>query len=217
MFLAAAKLEQAIGRSLTDALRDQGFALEPTGGVGRWRDDIYMYVGAAVTRIGGTNRVAPFAQLGFREPQEIYNKYVWNEHEAAKIAVDLQVEYCYFSKGKWGDHLLCQQEAELPALLQRIRELAALKILPFLEQHTDPRKVLELYLRFDENSGDPCEPPGWRGHGSALGALLLARLYAPEHYAPLKKRYAPVFKPLVPEIKEKAMRLIAYLDQRTPG
>jgi hypothetical protein len=213
MALTRAKLERAITTALVDTLREKGFARAETGGVERWNGDIYMFVGAVVTRIGDVNRVEPFAQLGFRKPQQIYNKYMWDEpEEGIRLAVHLQVSYCFFSGGKWGDHLVCQEEGELPALLAQISRLACEKFVPFLEQSAEPRKVLELYLRFDENDLHSCAPPGWTGHSSALGALILARLYGPEHYRALKKRYAPIFKPLVPDLKERAMRLIAYLD-----
>jgi len=218
MALAPAKLERAITRALAATLQGKGFARADAGGVERWQRGVYMFIGAVVTRIGGVNRVEPFAQLGFEEAQKIYAEYMDDDPVAAiKRAVNLQVSYCYFSGGKWGDHLRCQEEAELPAVLGEISRLASEKFLPFLEQNAEPKKVLELYLPYDENDVHSCDPPGWHGHSSALGALILARLYGPEHYAALKKRYAPIFRPLIPEIKERAMRLVSFLDgERSP-
>jgi hypothetical protein len=213
MALTPEELEGAITKRLTATLHEKGFAPADGGGVERWQQGVYIFIGAVVTCIAGVNRVEPFAQLGFRETQKIYNEYMWGELQEPRIAVDLQVSYCYFSGGKWGDHLRCQEENEVAGLLDRIGRLAAEKILPYLEQNADPRKVLDLYLRYDEKNVHSCDPPGWKGHSSALGALILARLYGPEHYAALKKRYAPVFAPLIPDLKAKAMRLISYLER----
>ena len=218
MALAPTKLKQAITKTLAETLQGKGFALTDSAGIDggsveRWDGGVYMYIGVVVNRIGGVNRITPFAQLGFRETRKIYAEYMFdNPVEANKRAVDLQVDYCYFSGGKWGDHLRCQEESELAGLLDRIGRLGSDRMLPFLEQNADPRKVLELYLRYDEKNIHSCDPPGWTGHGSALGALILARLYGPEHYPALKKRYAPIFAPLIPDIKKRATRLISYLD-----
>jgi hypothetical protein len=77
-----------------------------------------MYIGTVVARIGGVNRVEPFAQLGYRETKKIYAEHMSdNAVEVNKIAVDLQVSYCYLSGGKWGDRLHCQEESELAGLL----------------------------------------------------------------------------------------------------
>jgi hypothetical protein len=218
MTMTPARLGHAITKTLVDTLQEKGFA--PTdaagidgGSVERWDQGVYMYIGVVVNRIDGVNRITPFAQLGFRDVKKIYAEYMSdNPVEANKRAIDLQVDYCYFSGGKWGDHLRCQEESELAGLLDRISRLASDRILPFLEQNADPRKVLDLYLRYDEKNIHSCDPPGWTGHSSALNALILARLYRPEHYPALKKRYGPIFAPLIPDIKKRAMRLISHLD-----
>jgi hypothetical protein len=88
-----------------------------------------------------------------------------------------------------GYHLRCQKESELAGLLDRIGRLASYKFLPFLEQNAEPRKVLELYLRYDEKGPPPfLRSARLAGLQLVLNGLILARLYGPEHYAALKKR-----------------------------
>jgi len=213
MGLPLQKLQAGVARVMSDVFLDKGFAPVGEGGMERWRGGVYFYVGAIVDRVGEVNRIEAVGQLGFGDVKRISSAFMADDPDKAnKIAVHLQVRHCHFTEQP-GSHFVCQEEAELPGFLDSLKRFFTEKLLPVLEAHTDPKKVLDLYLSFDEKDVRSCKLPGWFGYSSALGALALARLHGPAHYGELKQRYMSYIRPLIPEIRDRAMDLISYLDQ----
>ena len=209
MALHGKKLKAAVQRLKSDVLRDKGFTPVGEGGMERWRDGVYFYVGAVVAR----DSIWPFGQLGFADVKRISSAFMADDPEKAnKLAVHLQARHSYFT-GQPDSHFVCHEETELPGFLDSLKLFFTEKLLPLLESHADPKKVLDLYLSFDEKDIHSCKLPGWSGYSSALGALTLARLHGPAHYEELKQRYMRYIQPLLPEIRDRALSLISYLDQ----
>lgn len=212
--IPAKKLEKQVQKSLQQWLEPLGFKLESNGGCGRWHGDVYTYIACVVNRIGGINRVSPFGQMGFSHTQKIYSAFMSNSpEESNKTAVDLQVPYAYFARS-WSADMRCQHEEELEEFLATLRNFTLERLYPTLTAYADPKRVLDLYLKRDETDKMCMDLPKWSGYSSALTALILARLHAPEKYGELKTRYMPSIEPLIPEYKERAMKLITYLDQK---
>jgi hypothetical protein len=210
--LTSKKLEKAVQKALIEWFSPLGFVREDNGGCGRWENDRYTYIACIVSRVGGENRVLPFGQMGFKETKEIYQAFMHDKNlPSPNISVDLQVGYAHFMHD-WRARMLCESVEELDAFLKELHDFIFNKLYPTLSAFTEPRQVLELYLKKNEDPRD-FALPAWSGYGSALTGLILARLYAPENYAELKVRYHPIIDPLLPEYKERAMKLIAYLDQ----
>ena len=89
------------------------------------------------------------------------------------------------------------------------REFVLDKLLPCAVRYSDPKLALEAYLDYDKN--DPGILSNF-GYLSALCGLILARLHGQNHYEGLRQRYSKFFVSLSPETKEKALKIIAYLD-----
>ncbi|HET8730546.1 MAG TPA: hypothetical protein VFM34_05485 [Moraxellaceae bacterium] len=211
--ITAKKLEKAIEKALVEWLSPLGFRAEQ-GGCSRWENDIYVYMGCVVTRIGGINRVKPVGQMGFRSSQAIYQAFMHDRDiPSPDRSVDLQADYAHFARS-WSSDMRCQSEEDLLAFLESLRIFVMEKLYPTLAAFSEPGAVVDLYLGYDEKDRHSLELPGWHGHGSALKALILARLYRPDAYEILKKRYQPIFEQLLPELRERVTRLLAYLDQQ---
>ncbi len=210
--ITAKRLEQAIAKEMAVWLAPIGFARDDSGGFSRWQGDVYTYIACVVTRYGGKNRVGPFGQIGFRHTRKIYTAFMSSDPDAANdIAVDLQVNYAYFVRN-WTEDMECQTTEELPGFVSSLRDFILNNLYPTLLSVSEPRKVLDLYVKYDETNRTCLDLPGWSGYSSALTALVLARVHEPSLYPSLKKRYAPIFRQLLPEIRARADRLIEYLD-----
>ncbi len=208
------KLEKVIDKKLLEWLEPLGFYAEDGGGCARWENDVYVYIGCIVTRIGGVNCIRPFGQMGFKVTQRIFQAFMHDRNlHSPKMAVDLQADFAHFARN-WTEDMHCQDEEDLNSFLGELRSFVLNKLYPTLTIYVEPRQVLDLYLEYDETDRRCLELPGWHGYSSALKALILARLYRVEVYASLRKRYQPIFEPLIPEYKEQVSKLIAYLDQK---
>lgn len=209
------KLEKIVGKACFEWLKPLNFVLEDNGGCGRWDNDIYTYVGCVVDRVGGINRIKPFGQMGFMHIKKIYSHFMTDDPaESNKIAVQLQAAYGNFMRD-WNTYILCQHEEEVEAMLVKLKAFIFDKLYPTLMRYTEPKLLLDLYIKHDETNKANFDLPVFKGYSSALSALIIARLHAPEHYETLKKRYQPIFdRLLVPEYKERSANLIAYLDQK---
>ncbi len=170
-----------------------------------------MFVGGLVQRIGGKNRITPFGQIGFAATNRIYFAFIEPGKPLRKATGEFQVEYRHFA-GERDAYIGCETEEELPQALDHVQDLILNRLLPCLEKHTDPKQVLQVYVTHDEHQKNSLGLIGAYDFSSALSGLILARLYGREHYEPLKRRYKFFFEPLRPETKEKALKLIAYLD-----
>jgi len=120
----------------------------------------------------------------------------------------------YFTKNphEW---MICNVEEDLPDYFQKLGDLILSSIIPTLEEYSDPKKVLDAYRLYDFKIKNNTDIIDWKGHASACIGLVLARLYGKEFYPELKEKYAPIFEPLLPKIKDKVVKLIQYLDQDT--
>lgn len=208
------KLEKIVGKACLEWLKPLGFVLEENGGCGRWENDIYTYIGCVVVRVGGVNRIEPFGQMGFKDNQAIYQNFMLDKTlPIPDISVNLQAAYGNFMRD-WNAYILCQHEEEVEATLVKLKAFIFDKLYPTLMRYTEPKLLLDLYIKHDETNKANFDLPVFKGYSSALTALIIARLHAPEHYETLKKRYEPIFERLlVPEYKERSANLIAYLDQ----
>jgi hypothetical protein len=212
--MTAKKLEKSIEKALLEWLLPLGFYAEDGGGCARWKDDVYVYIGCVVTRIGGVNRVKPVGQMGFKSSQRIYQAFMHDKSlPSPNRSVDLQADYAHFARS-WSEDMRCQSVEDLDVFLDGLRVFVLEKLYPTLNSYTEPSQVVELYLKYDETNRACLDLPGWHGYSSALKALILARLYRAGVYESLRKRYQPVFEQLMPEYKERVIKLITYLDQR---
>lgn len=216
MVLPVRSLEKQVNQALLGWFSSAGFTPSDSGGVERWREDRYDYIGCVVNRIGGENRVVPFGQMGWLHHQRIYSHFMSEDPgESNKIAVDVQLKYAHFVKD-WTAGMRCQQEREVEGFLSRLRAFVMDELYPCLMSFSTPSQVLDLYLKKDEKDPTSFEPPSWFGASSALIGLILARLHEPEQYQPLKERYRAEFDGLDGDRLSRANRLIKYLDQPDP-
>ena len=215
-FISTKKLEKAIARSLLDWLAPYGFKLAEGGGVERWIDNRYDFIGTVVCKIGGENRISPFGQMGFRDRKKIYSHFIHDDQkEPEKFAIDATFKYADFVHD-WTADMRCQQVEELEGFLQGLQVFVIERLLPCLLSYDTPQKILALYIKKNEKNRRSFSPPSWHGYSSALTALILARLYEPNNYEPLKKRYWGEFEDLDQEKMKRVLRLIEYLDLPDP-
>jgi hypothetical protein len=215
-FISTKKLEKAIERALLDWLSPYGFESAEGGGVERWKDNRYDFIGTVVCKIGGENRISPFGQMGFRDRKKIYSHFIHEDRqEPEKFAIDATFKYAHFVHD-WTADMRCQQVEELESFLQNLKTFVIERLLPCLLSYDTPQKVLALYIKKNEKDRRSFSPPSWHGYSSALTVLILARLYEPQNYEPLKKRYWGAFEDLDTETMKRALRLIEYLDLPDP-
>jgi hypothetical protein len=183
------------------------------GGDGAFSDrgDVYLYVAAVTQHHAGHNKIEPFGQIGFEAVNRIKIPFLEPGRPIRKATGTFKLRYSHFVQ-KIGAYIDCETEADVPDALQQVRELVLERMLPCLEKHSDPVQTLQAYLDHDERQVNSVHTSGAHDYSSALDGLILARLYGREHYESLKRRYQFFFDPLMPSIKEKALRLIAYLD-----
>ena len=214
--LTKRKLETTVRDALADWLGPLGFRPSASGGVERCSDGRYEYVACVVSRVGGENRVQPFAQVGWLRRKKIYSHFMSeNPDESNKIAVDVTFRYAHF-KRDWTARMVCQTQEQVPAFLESLKMFLTDQMLPAMRSCATPRDALNLYLKKNEDDKTSFDPPSWYGHTSALTALILARLYAPEHFEPLKQRYRRQFEGLDSETLAQSHRLLAYLEKSDP-
>lgn len=214
--IAVKTLRTRVNGALLEWFAPLGFRPASSGGVERWQGDRYDYIGCVVNRIGGENRITPFGQMGWGERKKIYSHFMSDDPaESNKIAVDVQIEYSDFMRD-FNAAFRCQSADDVDEFLESLKSFVRDRLYPALMACATPRQVFAMYLKKDENDPRSFDPPGWSGASSALTGLILARLYAPEHYAAMKVRYQPQFVGLTPETLQRAERLIAYLDQSDP-
>ncbi|WP_029922628.1 hypothetical protein [Nevskia soli] len=209
--VSASKLEKLVDKTILDSLAPFGFVKDETGGSFCDRGDVYLYVGGLTRRLGGKNRIEPFGQVGFASANRIKFAFMEPGKPIRKATGTFQVHYRHFA-GERDAYIGCETEEELPHALERVRDLTLHRLLPCLEKHTDPKQVLQAYIAHDEHQKNSLGLLGAHDYNTALSGLILARLYGREHYEPLKRRYQHFIEPLMPELKEKALKLIAYLD-----
>jgi hypothetical protein len=210
--LPVGRLDRAIDKTLLAALQPLGFSREGAGcGYARWDSAKSQYLGVITQCVGGKNRIEPFAQVGFADVTRIMDAFMNPGAPTRKVSCNLQMRYSYFA-GRYDGHIPCQTEAELPKALGQVREFVLDELLPCAERYSDPKRALEAYLDYDENDRKSLKIPSWFGYSSALCGLILARLHGRNHYEGLRRRYWKIFAPLIPDIKEKALKIMAYLD-----
>ncbi|TVO52660.1 hypothetical protein [Denitromonas halophila] len=215
-FISTRKLEKAIDRALQDWLSPYGFRPANGGGVERWQDNRYDFIGSLVCKIGGENRITPFGQMGFREHENIYSHFIHpDRQESEKLAIDATFKYAHFVKD-WTAAMRCQQVEELEGFLGNLRGFVMERLFPTLMSYDTPHKILALYIRTNEKDPTSFAPPTWHGYSSALTALILARLYESSHYKSLKHRYSGEFEGLDEEKMKRVQRLLEYLDLPDP-
>lgn len=168
----------------------------------------YQYIAILVQNIGGENRVEPFAQIGLEQSSLIYQQFL-----GGGSPVDVQVPYRYFTK-QFSSYEVCQNEEDVSQLLAWLDRFVREKLLPCVEEYSNPQKILDAYINHDEKDRHSCDVLDFAGYSSALTGLIFAKYYgSTQQYEDLKRRYMPLIEPLTPEIKSKAISLIAYLDQ----
>lgn len=212
--IAVRGLDKAVSKALLNWLSPLGFVAAAGGGVERWLGNRYDFVGAVVNRIGGSNRVFPFGQMGFLDRKKIYSHFMSDDpEESNKIAVDIQLKYAHFMKD-WTADMRCQESEQLEDFLALLRVFVMGELYPALCAFDTPQKVLAAYVKKNEKDRRNFDPPSWFGFSSALTGLILARLFGSEHYADLKQRYAGEFEDLDDDNLKRLKRLIAYLDSQ---
>jgi len=210
--LPVGKLAMAINNALLPLLQPLGFSKVGIDcGYERWDSAKSHYLGVGTRCIGGKNRIEPVAQVGFADVTRIIDAFMYPGAPARKVSCHLQVRYSYFA-GRYDGHIPCQTEAELPKALGQVREFVLDKLLPCAVRYSDPKRALEAYLDYDENDRKSLKIPSWFGYSSALTGLTLARLHGRNHYEGLRRRYSEIFAALSGDTKEKALKIIAYLD-----
>lgn len=136
--------------------------------------------------------------------------------ESNKIAVEFQADYGNYAKD-WKAFIPCQNDEDVEKMLITLKTFIFDKLYPTLTRYATPEQVLDLYIKHDETNKANFDLPVFQGFSSALGALIIARLHAPQHYEKLKKRYQPVLDEVMyppDNISEGITKLIAYLDQK---
>jgi hypothetical protein len=209
--ITASKLEKFVDKTILDALAAHGFVKDETGGSFCDRGDVFLYVAGLTRKLGGKNQMTPFGQVGFATTNKIKFTFLEPGRPIRKATGTFQVDCRHFA-GERDAYIGCETEEEVPAALEQVRNLVMDRLLPCLEKHTDPKEVLSVYVAHDERLKNSLGLLGAHNYSTALSGLILARLYAREHYEPLKQRYQHFFDPLRPETKVKALNLIAYLD-----
>ena len=210
--LPVGRLNRAINKTLLAALQPLGFSKEGAEcGYARWDSAKSQYLGVVTQCRGGKNRIEPFAQVGFADVTRIMDAFMRPGAPTRKVSCNLQIPYSYFA-GRHDAHIPCQTEAELPNALEQVREFVHDKLLPCAVRYSDPKLALEAYLDYDENDRKSLKIPCWSGYASALSGLILARLHGRNHYEGLRRRYWKFFTPLLPDMKEQTLKIIAYLD-----
>lgn len=209
------KLKKLVDKKLFEWLAPLGFVMTENGGCERWQNGVYTYIACIVDRLGGVNRIKPFGQMGFLQIQKIYSHFMSDDPaESNKIAVDLQANYANFMRD-WTAYIPCQNEEDVDTMQVKLKAFIFDKLYPTLTRYATPEQVLALYLKYDETKKPNFDLPVFHGHSSALGALIIARLHAPQYYEKLKKRYQPVIAELMfPDEIQRCANLIAYLDQK---
>jgi hypothetical protein len=215
-FISTKKLEKAIDRALLEWLSPLGFHPAEGGGVERRQDARYDFIGSVVCKIGGENRISPFGQMGFLDRKKIYSHFMSEDrHEPEKFAIDATLKYAHFMKD-WTAEMRCQQVEDLEDFLNQLQIFVMERLLPTLMSYDTPRKVVALYINKNEKDRTSFAPPSWHGYSSALTALILARLYEPNHYQSLKQRYRGEFEGLDEDKAKRVQQLIQYLDLSDP-
>lgn len=209
--ITATKLEKLVDKTILSALAPSGFVRDETGGSFCDRGDVFLYVAGLTRSLAGKNQITPFGQVGFAATNRIYFTFMEPGKQIRKATGEFQVDYRHFA-GERDAYIGCETEEEVPAALEQVRALVLDRLLPCLEKHTDPKEVLRVYVAHDELQKNSLDLVGAHNCSTALSGLILARLYGRKHYGPLKRRYQHFIDPLIPEIKEKALRLITYLD-----
>jgi hypothetical protein len=215
-FISPKKLDRVIDKAMLELMTPFGFVAANSGGIERWQDDRYDYMGCVVNQIGGTTRVSPFGQMGFGRIQKIYSHFMSDDPAASNdIAVDVQHKYAHFVKD-WTADMRCQQVEHLDVFLKDLLGFVSGQLYPALMAYSSPDKVLDAYLHKNESDRRSFDPPSWFGASSALTGLILARLHGPIHYSSLKQRYSVQFADLGQEKLERVSRLLGYLELSDP-
>jgi len=206
------RLERHLNKLALSILKPLGFKGEDEGCLREFNGGA-QYVAISVTDTGQRNSINPFGQTGLVMPHRIEEHFFGRQRMFG--LGQFQVEHGHFS----GDPIHgrpCQTQADLPETEAWLQEFLLNQMVPCLEKHSDPRAILNAYLAHDETQKNTTDALAWKGWKSAATGLIYARLYGPEHYEGLKRRYARIFEPLLPQYKDQVTRLLAYLDQEHP-
>jgi hypothetical protein len=210
--IPVARLQRLVDETILDALAPLGFTKDETGGSFAESKDVYSYVAGLTQYFGGSNRIMPFVQVGYATVGQIKSHFLSPGQPVQKVIGHVQRNYRDFIRDR-DAYIGCETDEELPVALCTVRDFTLGRIVPCLKIYSDPRAALRSYLDYDENNKGLQDTTGAYSWTTALTGLTLARLYGPEHYQILKHRYRFFFIPLRLEFKERATKLIAYLDQ----
>jgi hypothetical protein len=156
--------------------------------------------------------------MGFEKATQVYHHFMKGHPLDAEplMAVDAWLNFDHFCEPKRVcARLECATEEEVAPMIEDLHHYVVEQALPILESLTTPRAVLQYYFDRDDNSTKrDCNMMRWFPRSSELKGLILARLYAPEHYDPLKERYQAVLdRPVYEDLRKGTDNLIQFLEQ----
>lgn len=208
------RIEKATDKALYEWLNPLGFTQDNSGGCCRWEGDVFTYIACTFASYGDQNDVRPFGQIGFRQSSQIYRFFMLDKDPALlDHAVSMTADYANFVNS-YSDCLICNSMDEIGEFLEKLKLFVLNQLYPTLMKFTDPVTLVELYRQRDESQPKSFELPKWYGIQSAMTGIILARLFAPQHYDELLKRYRPLIDRLEanPEKYERAKKLLSYLE-----
>ena len=215
--LTVNSLKKKVGDKLQSWFGPMGFEFENgVDGVElfRWKDNVYTSIACIINRIGGHNRIIPLGQLGFRDTNEIYQRFMLDpDLPIPNRSVDLTIKYSNL-ENDWNAKITCNEEKELDDMYSKLQDAILEKLFPALTEYSDPNKLVKLYVEKNETDSSDLNLPAWHGYSSAVTGLILSKLYAPKYYETLKKRYEALFEKELSqeETRAKVDALISHLE-----
>ena len=215
-----AMVEKLIRKDLIDWLGPYGFAPkkgEKGAYMVRRQEGILCKIFCLVNPTVGVS-VEPVIFMGFEKVAQIYHHFMKGHSLNAEpqMAVDIDLNFDHFQTPKRRNAILeCDTEEDVAPMIENLHHYMVELALPILESLTNPQVVLQWYLDRDDNStirdGNLML---WSPRSSELIGLILARIYAPDLYEPLKKRYQAVLdRPVYEDLRKGIDNLIQFLEQ----
>ena len=214
-------VKQLIRKNLIDWLGPYGFATqkgEKGAYIVRRQEETFCEIFFLVNPSSVGVSAEPVMSMCFEKVAQVYHHFMKGHPLDAEpqVPAGITLNLGHFQTPKRRNLILkCATEEDVAAMIEDLHHYMVELALPILESLTNPQVVLQWYLDRDDNStirdGNLML---WSPRSSELIGLILARIYAPDLYEPLKKRYQAVLdRPVYEDLRKGIDNLIQFLEQ----